>query len=96
MQVLVSYDVQTTTKEGRRRLRRVARVCEDFGQRVQYSVFECTVGETELTTLRAKLCDEIHPVEDSLRLYRLVGNFDDVVESYGKDRRIDFEGPLIA
>ena len=96
MQVLVSYDVQTTTKEGRRRLRRVARVCQDFGQRVQYSVFECTVGETELAALRAKLLDEINPAVDSLRLYRLVGKFDDVVESYGKDRRIDFEGPLIA
>ena len=96
MQILISYDVQTTTKEGRRRLRRVARICQDYGQRVQYSVFECSVGETELTTLRAKLLAEVNSAEDSLRLYRLIGNFGDVVESYGKDRRIDFDGPLIA
>lgn len=96
MQVLVCYDVATTSKEGRRRLRRVARVCEDYGQRVQFSVFECTVGETELTTLRARLLDEISDSEDSLRVYRLVGKFHEVVEFFGRDRRIDFEGPLIA
>ena len=96
MQVLVCYDVSTTSPEGRRRLRRVARVCLDFGQRVQQSVFECTVDEADLTRLRAQLLDEINLVEDSLRLYRLIGKFEDVVESYGRDRRIDFEGPLIA
>ena len=95
MNVLVTYDVQTTTAEGRRRLRRVARVCLDFGQRVQYSVFECSVGETELAKLRSRLLDEIDPAEDSLRLYRLVGNFGEVVESHGRDRRIDYDGPLV-
>lgn len=95
MNVLVTYDVQTTTPAGRRRLRRVAQVCLDFGQRVQYSVFECNVGETELVKLRSRLLDEIDPAEDSLRLYRLVGNFQEVVESHGKDRRIDFDGPLV-
>ena len=96
MQVLVCYDVTTTTPEGRRRLRRVARVCLDFGQRVQQSVFECTLDETELTRLRSRLLDEIDLDEDSLRLYRLIGKFDEIVESYGRDRRIDFDGPLIA
>jgi CRISPR-associated protein Cas2 len=95
MNVLVTYDVQTTTAEGRRRLRRVARVCLDFGQRVQYSVFECSVGDAELVQLRGRLLDEIDPAEDSLRLYRLVGNFTEVVESHGKDRRIDYDGPLV-
>ena len=96
MQVLVCYDVTTTTPEGRRRLRRVARVCLDFGQRVQQSVLECTLDETELTRLRAQLLDEINLDEYSLQLYRLIGKFDEIVESYGCDRRIDFEGPLIA
>ena len=77
-------------------MRRVARVCLNYGQRVQQSVFECTVGETDLTRLRAQLLDEIDEREDSLRLYRLIGTFDDVLECYGRDRRIDFEGPLIA
>jgi CRISPR-associated protein Cas2 len=95
MQMLVCYDVATTTPEGRRRLRRVARVCLDFGQRVQQSVFECSVDETGLTRLRAQLLDEVDLSEDSLRLYRLIGKFDEVVESYGRDRRLDFEGPLI-
>jgi CRISPR-associated protein Cas2 len=96
MQVLVCYDVATTTPEGRRRLRRVARVCLDYGQRVQLSVFECTADEREFVALRERLLEEISLEEDSLRVYRLIGKFQDVVESYGKDRRIDFEGPLIA
>ncbi len=95
MNVLVTYDVQTTTAAGRRRLRRVARVCLDFGQRVQYSVFECNVGEAEFVQLRGRLLDEIDLAEDSLRLYRLVGSILEVVESHGKDRRIDFDGPLV-
>lgn len=95
MNVLVTYDVQTTTAAGRRRLRRVAQVCLDFGQRVQYSVFECNVGEVELVKLRSRLLDEIDPTEDSLRLYRLVGKSQEVVESHGKDRRVDFDGPLV-
>lgn len=95
MNILVTYDVNTVTPAGRRRLRRVARICLDFGQRVQQSVFECSVGETELSQLRRRLVDEIDPDEDSLRVYRLNGNFGDVVESYGRDHRIDFDGPLI-
>lgn len=96
MNILITYDVQTTTAAGRRRLRRVARVCLDFGQRVQYSVFECSVGDAEFVTLRSRLLDEIDLDEDSLRLYRLLGSVREVVESYGKDPRIDFEGPLLA
>jgi len=95
MQLLVAYDVNTTTKEGRRRLRRVARVCKDFGQRVQYSLFEVSVGDTDLARLRARLLAEIDPAADNLRLYRLAGGFGDVVEAHGRNRAIDFEGPLI-
>jgi CRISPR-associated protein Cas2 len=96
MFVLVTYDVSTITKEGRRRLRRVARVCSDYGQRVQKSVFECTLSEKELLLLRGRLLDEIKEDEDSLRLYRLNANFGEVVESHGNDTRVDFDGPLIA
>lgn len=93
--LLVTYDVATTTTEGRKRLRRVAQVCQDFGQRVQYSVFECQVGEADLVRLRTRLIDEIELDEDSVRLYRLEARYQDVVECYGKDRRIDFQGPLV-
>jgi CRISPR-associated protein Cas2 len=95
MNVLVTYDVNTTTPEGRRRLRRVARACLDFGQRVQYSVFECVVGETELARLRERLISEIDPELDSLRLYTVGGNFGTAVEAHGRNRSIDFEGPLV-
>jgi len=98
MNLLVTYDVSTLTKAGRRRLRRVARVCQDFGQRVQCSVFECVLGETDLVRLRNRLLDEIKPQEDSLRLYHLHASFRDegMVERFGRDSAIDFEGPLIA
>ena len=97
MNVLVTYDVSTLTKAGRRRLRRVARVCKDFGQRVQYSVFECVVGDAEYVRLRGRLLDEIDPKEDSLRLYRLNVSFrdGDMVERFGRDTAVDFDDPLI-
>ena len=84
MNLLVTYDVSTTTSAGRRRLRRVARACQDFGQRVQFSVFECRLGETEFTQLRSRLLDEIDPGQDSLRLYRLSGNFHEIVETLAR------------
>jgi CRISPR-associated protein Cas2 len=97
MNILVTYDVSTVTKEGQRRLRRVARACEDYGQRVQYSVFECVLGETDLVRFRNRLLAEIDPSEDSLRLYHLHSSFRDegMVERFGRDGAIDFEGPLI-
>ena len=95
MRILVTYDVATTTRPGRRRLRRVARVCCDYGQRVQYSVFECVVGEVEMVLLRERLLKEIEPSEDSLRIYRLPGELCETVEHYGLDRGFDFEEPLI-
>ena len=95
MLVLVTYDVSTVTPEGRRRLRRVARVCLNFGQRVQLSVFECSVGETELVKLRHDLLKEINPSEDSLRLYFLGENPSPRREHHGQKPSIDFDEALI-
>lgn len=69
MNLVVTYDVATTTSTGRRRLRRVAKICEGYGQRVQYSVFEVVCSQTDLAKLIRKLEDVIEPSEDSLRFY---------------------------
>ena len=95
MDVLVTYDVNTETREGRRRLRRVATTCKDFGQRVQYSVFECRVSDAQLDNLRAKLLAIIAEDEDSLRIYRLHPPRERNIESYGQDPYVSFEDPLI-
>lgn len=95
MNILITYDVSTITPEGRRRLRQVAQACADFGQRVQYSVFECSVGEADFVRLRNRLLEILDFHEDSLRVYRLPGKVDDLVEVHGLDRRIDFDDPLI-
>jgi CRISPR-associated protein Cas2 len=93
--ILVTYDVATETAAGRRRLRQVAQVCKDYGQRVQKSVFECTVNEMQYETLRHRLLKCINKEEDNLRIYRLIGPKERYVESYGIDRFIDFRGPLV-
>lgn len=95
MDILVTYDVNTETKEGRRRLRKVATTCKDFGQRVQYSVFECRVNEAQLENLRARLVGTIVEDEDSLRIYRLHPPREKNIESYGQDSYVSFEDPLI-
>jgi CRISPR-associated protein Cas2 len=94
--VLVSYDVATTTAQGKRRLRRVAKTCLDFGQRVQNSVFECEVDATAWTRLKLRLLDEIAPDEDSLRFYYLGANWRTHVEHHGAKPSVDLGGPLIA
>ncbi len=96
MFVLICYDVSTISPGGRRRLRRVAQVCKNFGQRVQQSVFECDVGEIEWATLRPALLAEFDPAEDSLRFYRLGENLSARAEHHGVKPSIDFQGPLIA
>jgi CRISPR-associated protein Cas2 len=93
--LLVTYDVNTLTKEGRRRLRRVAKICEGFGQRVQLSVFEISVTETQKEILRHRLKKAIDPSLDSLRIYTLVGSRANVVEAHGRDQFIDYTEPLI-
>lgn len=95
MFVLVSYDVSTTTSEGRRRLRRVAKACLDYGQRVQNSVFECVVDPEQWTRLRLRLLDEYDPAEDSLRFYFLGSNWRHRVEHHGTKPSVDLEGPLL-
>lgn len=95
MMVLVTYDVSTTSKGGRRRLRRVAKTCQNFGQRVQNSVFECLIDPAQWTTLRQRLIDEIDDDEDSLRFYFLGSNWRRWVEHIGAKSTYDPEGPLI-
>ncbi|NQT69530.1 MAG: CRISPR-associated endonuclease Cas2 [Desulfobacteraceae bacterium] len=95
MLVLVSYDVSTVDKKGRRRLRRVAKICQNYGQRVQYSVFECIVDPAQWTIFRQKLIDVIEPEEDSLRFYFLGSNWKRRVEHVGAKEAVDQEGPLI-
>lgn len=95
MNVLVAYDVNTETKEGRRRLRHVAKACKNHGQRVQYSVFECSVTETQMERLRQRLLEIINVEEDNLRIYFLKGERDQFLETHGKNLYIDFDGPLI-
>jgi len=94
MLVLVSYDV-ATEENGQRRLRRVARACLDYGQRVQYSVFECIIDPAQWTALRQRLIDEIDPEKDSLRFYFLGSNWKHRVEHIGAKKAIDQDGPLI-
>ncbi len=95
MDVLVAYDVNTETKAGRRRLRQVAIACKDFGQRVQYSVFECRVTEAQFESLRARLLKIINEDEDSLRLYRLPKPREEYIECHGLDSYISYEDPLV-
>lgn len=95
MLVLVTYDVSTMTKEGRRRLNRVAKVCLDYGQRVQHSVFECQVDPAQSTSLKHRLLDEMNADEDSIRFYFLGKNWERRVEHYGTKPSVDLEGPLI-
>jgi len=93
--MLVTYDVSTATAEGRRRLRRVARACLDFGQRVQLSVFECEVDPAQWVSLRARLIAEIDPSTDSLRFYRLGADGRRRLEHVGAKPILDLEGPLV-
>lgn len=95
MFVIITYDVSTITAAGRRRLRRVAKVCESTGQRVQNSVFECKVDQMQLEILERRLLEEIDKTEDSLRLYRLTEPVDLHIKEYGKFRVVDFEGVLV-
>ena len=95
MLMLVTYDVNVETKAGRRRLRHVARMCLDHGQRVQYSVFECEVEPAQWTALRARLVAEIDPATDSLRFYRLGADGRRRVEHVGAKPAVDLEGPLV-
>jgi CRISPR-associated protein Cas2 len=95
MEVLVTYDVATDTAAGRRRLRRVAKVCEAHGQRVQKSVFECVVNAAELELLKHRLAGELDAREDNLRLYRLREPRGRFVEVMGRRPEFDLHDPLV-
>jgi CRISPR-associated protein Cas2 len=95
MLVIVCYDVNTETKEGRRRLRRVAKTCEATGQRVQKSVFECKVDLPQMESLERDLLALIDPTTDCLRLYRLPDVKGCEVREFGHFKAVDFEGPLV-
>lgn len=95
MMVLITYDVSTESVGGKRRLRRVARACKDFGQRVQFSVFECEVEPAQWVKLRARLLKEIDEKTDSLRFYQLGANWKPRVEHVGAKPALDLDGPLI-
>jgi len=95
MLVVVTYDVSTVEAAGRRRLSRVARACKDYGVRVQKSVFECQVGETEWVRLRGRLLDEYQVDEDSLRFYFLDEAAVERTEHHGVGKPVDLRKPLI-
>lgn len=96
MLVVVSYDVSTSDPEGARRLRRVAKTCKNYGQRVQKSVFECVVDPEQWTRLKLRLLSVYDPDKDSLRFYFLGANYRKRIEHHGSDTVVDLEAPLLA
>ena len=95
MFVLITYDVNITSPHGEKRLRNVARVCLNYGKRVQKSVFECILTEAQFVVLRDQLKGIIDSDQDSIRFYMLGKNWKRKVETLGKDTGIDFTGELI-
>ena len=95
MMVLISYDVSTESAAGRTRLRRIGKLCQNFGQRVQYSVFECLVDPAQWAKLRASLIDVMNEEKDSLRFYYLGANWKNRVEHIGAKPSLDPEGVLL-
>jgi CRISPR-associated protein Cas2 len=95
MLVVVSYDVSTIEEGGRRRLARVAKICKNYGQRVQLSIFECSVDPAQWAFLRNQLVQEIDPETDSLRFYFLGANWRRRVEHVGAKKSIDPDEPLV-
>ncbi|WP_327007064.1 CRISPR-associated endonuclease Cas2 [Dactylosporangium sp. NBC_01737] len=93
--LLVTYDVETVTPQGQRRLRNVAKICEAYGHRVQKSVFEVVCRDVDKIRLVAALHAAIDPLQDSVRIYRLPANALDEVEHLGRPRAIDPRGPLV-
>jgi CRISPR-associated protein Cas2 len=95
MLVVVSYDVDTTDAEGRRRLRRIAKTCQNHGQRVQFSVFECEVTPAQWVKLRTRLLEQMNEAKDSLRFYFLGADGKRRIEHAGNRKPIDLDGPLM-
>ena len=95
MLALVTYDVSVSDKAGRTRLRKVSKVCQNYGQRVQNSVFECIGDNTQLTELKIKLLEIIDTNEDSLRVYNIGNNHKNKVEHFGTKKAMDLEDVLL-
>lgn len=95
MQVLITYDVETVSPEGRKRLRQVAKVCIDYGQRVQNSVFELNIYPADLIKVKSKLNDIIDSKKDSIRIYNLGKNWEKRVETMGKNDSYNPESDLL-
>lgn len=95
MLILITYDVDTTTKTGEKRLRRVAKECVNYGQRVQNSVFECLLTEAQLVSLKAILHSIIDDTTDSIRIYHLGSNWQRKIEILGKLTAFDPTEALI-
>ena len=95
MYLLVAYDVATSTPAGARRLRRVAKICLDYGQRVQNSVFECKIEPAQYVEFKARILAEIKKESDSVRFYHLGNNWQKRVEHYGKNDDYNIEGTLL-
>ncbi|WP_292385875.1 CRISPR-associated endonuclease Cas2 [Methanoculleus sp. UBA430] len=96
MMVLITYDVNTETPEGKKRLRKVAKECVNCGQRVQNSVFECLIDPARFAKLKHDLCEMIDEEKDSLRFYYLGKNWKSRVEHFGAKEGYDPEGLLVA
>lgn len=95
MFILITYDINTTTKDGTRRLRLVAKICLNYGQRVQNSVFECKVDEGQFRLLKHQLSETIDHEKDSLRFYRLGKSYEKTVEQMGNNKSYNIESALI-
>jgi CRISPR-associated protein Cas2 len=93
--VVITYDVSTVSRAGQKRLRKVSKICQNYGQRVQNSVFECNVDAAQFTTLKLELINVIDENKDSLRFYQLGNNYKSKVEHIGVKASLDLEGPLI-
>jgi CRISPR-associated protein Cas2 len=95
MLVLITYDVNTETASGRKRLRHIAKICVNYGQRVQHSVFECNLDSAQFRMVKSKLLDKMDVEKDSIRFYSLGNNYKSKVEHYGCKPSFDVTDPLI-
>lgn len=95
MLIVISYDVATSSEDGPRRLRRIAKECKNFGRRVQKSVFECTIDPAQWATLKLRLLDIYDPTQDSLRFYFLGSNWRGDVEHHGGNSPADPDDALL-
>ncbi len=95
MYILVAYDVATSSPKGAKRLRHVAKICLDYGQRVQNSVFECKIDPAQYVQLKERIITAIDTKQDSIRFYHLGNNWKNRVEHFGKNSDYDIEGTLV-